>query len=161
MAAADSPRAKPPKECKSRPAGPVNPFEVWLLTACVIQGLVVLTHTARPPSVQALLPPWLRLLWGVLLLVGGVLSVAGLYWPDPFTGIEIKRVGLVLAAAGVLAYGVALLAVGPNGYLAAATNIAFAFACAVRVYQVSQALTAARGRIAAMRPPRRNDGVPR
>ena len=157
----DRPRVGPHPNQRLRPAGPPNPFEAFLLAVCAVQGWAVLTNTAQPPSVQALLPPWLRTVWGVLLLTGGVLSVSGLYWTDPFTGVEIKRVGLVAAAGGTLAYGVALLTVGSPGLLASATNFGFAAACIVRTWQVSRALNAARGRIAAMRDPGRGDGESR
>jgi hypothetical protein len=151
----------PPRHSRLRPTGPPNPFEVFLLAICAVQGWAVLTHIAEPTSLQALLPPWLRVMWGLLLLAGGVLSVSGLYWFDQFTGVEIKRVGLLCAAGGTLAYGAALLTIGPTGFVVAATNIAFALACIVRVVQVTRALKAARGRITAMRPPRRTDGEPR
>jgi hypothetical protein len=137
---------------RQRPAGPANPFEVYLLGACIVQGYAVLTRVAQPHSLQDLLPPWLRLMWGALLLIGGVLSVGGLYWIDPLTGIEVKRVGLVAAGGGTLAYGIALLAFGPQGFVAAATCIAFSIACVVRVRQVTRALNQARGRITAMQP---------
>lgn len=136
-----------------RPAGPVNPFELYLLAVCALQGWVVLTNIANPPSVQAVLPPILRILWGSLLLIGGVFSVSGLYWWHPFTGIEIKRVGLVAAAGGTLTYGIALIFLGPIGYVGAAYNLFFCTACIVRVGQVSRALTHARRRVKAMREP--------
>jgi hypothetical protein len=158
VTAQDNPAAQP--DPKTRPAGPANPFETLVLAACATSGWAVLSHTAQPTSLQALLPPWLRVAWGALLLVGGLLTVFGLYWPDHFTGIEIKRVGLVAAAAATLAYGTALLTIGPVGFVAATGNIATGIACIVRVVQVSRALTAARGRMTAMRPPRRGDGDP-
>jgi hypothetical protein len=137
------------------PAGPANPFETLVLAACATSGWAVLSHTAQPTSLQALLPPWLRVVWGALLLVGGVLTVVGLYWRDHFTGIEIKRVGLIAAAAATLAYGTALLTIGPPGFVAAAGNLATGLACIVRVWQVTHALKAARGRMRDMRAPRR------
>lgn len=153
---APTPPAMPGQEriwSRLRPAGPPNPFETFLLAVCAVQGWAVLSHAARPPSVQALMPPWLRVIWGLLLLAGGILSVSGLYWTNPFTGIEIKRVGLLAAAGGTLAYAVALLTIGTAGILAAATNLGFAIACVVRIWQVTRALEAARGRMTAMRPP--------
>lgn len=136
----------------ARPAGPVNPFEAFLLAICAVQGWAILSRTAQPPSLLALLPPGLRIVEGVLLLAGGVLSVSGLYWLNPLTGIEIKRVGLVCAGGATLAYGVAILVVNPvGGFVVAVTNLGFAAACAVRIWQVSRALRSARGRIRGMR----------
>jgi hypothetical protein len=146
-------KARKSRQHLERPLGVPNPFETYLLGACVIQGYAVLSRIAQPQSVQALLPPWLRILWAVLLLIGGALAVSGLYWRDPLTGIEIKRVGLVAAGGGTCAYGVALMFFGPQGLVAAMTCLAFAVACMVRVRQATKALNRARGRITAMRPP--------
>jgi hypothetical protein len=152
-------RTRRPRLALNRPTGRINPFELFLLAVCAVQGWGILSHTAQPPSLLTLLPPTLRLLEGVLLLVGGVLSVSGLTWPNPFTGVEIKRIGLVAAGGATLAYGVAILIVSPaGGFLVAATNLAFALACAVRIWQVSQDLNQARGRIRSMRTPGGGDG---
>lgn len=151
MMTANAPQPEPIRP--ARPTGPVNPFEVFLLAACSVQGWAVLTRITQPQSVALLLPMWLQYMWGFLLLTGGVLSVSGLYWTDPFNGIEIKRVGLCAAAGGTGAYGVAVLALGPNGIVAGVTSLAFTFACGVRIMQVTRALKEARARIAAMRPP--------
>lgn len=151
----------PPIDPRIRPAGPANPFETLVLAACATSGWAVLSHTAQPTSLQALLPPWLRVAWGILLLVGGLLTVFGLYWRDHWTGIEIKRVGLVAAATATLAYGTALLTIGPVGFVAAAGNLATGIACIIRVWQVTNALKAARGRMESMRITRSSDGDPR
>lgn len=125
-----------------RPAGPANPFEAFLLIVCILQGLGVLTGTARSAAMTALLPHPMRIAWAVLLLFGGTLAVAGLYWPwDPIDAIFIKRLGLIAAGGGTFAYGVAIItSVGPPGFIVAASNLGFALACADRVYQVSVAL---------------------
>lgn len=142
-----------PRSTINRPAGPINPFELYLLAVCAIQGIAVLARIARPTSIEtALTPPaGLRIIWAALLIVGGVAGVAGLLWTDPFTGIEVKRIGLIAAGFGTLAYGVALLAFGPQGWFAAAFNLAFTIACITRTIQVTRRLTAARTQVAQLR----------
>jgi hypothetical protein len=71
--------------------------------------------------------------------------------------VLIKRVGLLAAAGGTLAYGLALAFLGPLGYIAAAYNIGFAVVCLIRAWQVSVALAVYR---AHLRPPRRPRAAP-
>lgn len=146
-------RRRPPRTSIDRPAGPINPFELYLLAVCAIQGVAVLLRVVRPASIEtALSPPaGLRVMWAILLIVGGVAGTAGLLWADPFTGVEIKRIGLIAAGFGTLAYGAALIAFGPQGWFAAGFNLAFAAACAVRTIQVTSRLTAARTQVAHLR----------
>lgn len=142
-------RERPP-----RPAGDPNPFEAYLLAVCALQGWSVLMGAASPRALYAVLTPGLRVAWGVVLVVGGIASIVGLYWPrNPTTGIEIKRVGLVATGTASLAYGVALLLFGPQGYVAALLSLAFALACATRVIQVTRRIRGTRRRIVAARDP--------
>lgn len=129
-----------------RPAGPPNPFEGYLLSVCILQGVTILTGVSKPQTIQSLLPPALRVLWAVLLLCGGIAAVIGLYWRGhPVDAILIKRIGLFAAGMGTLAYGVALLTIWPLGLIAALMNLGFALACFNRIHQVGVALRAYRG----------------
>lgn len=116
-----------------------------MFAACVVQGTALLTGAARPTSIEQALPMALRVVWATLLLLGGVAVLLGLYWPgSPMTGIEIKRPGLVAAGGAALAYGLALLPFGAAGMVVAITNVSFALACAVRVWQVTRRVRAVR-----------------
>lgn len=144
-----------PRRHIDRPTGPPNPFESYLLVICIAQGCAVIFGYARPPSIQAALPGWLRGVWGVLLLIGGLAAVIGLYWPwDALDAILIKRVGLLAAAGGTLAYGVALLSLGSAGFVAAVFNLGFALACLVRASQITRALNKFRSDMQSIREAR-------
>jgi hypothetical protein len=148
----DCPDPTPPRQV--RPAGDANPFEAYLLAVCALQGWSVLAGTATPTSLSHALTPTLRLVWATLLLIGGILSVVGLYWPrNPITGVEIKRVGLVAAGTASLTYGLALVFIGPAGYVAASLSLSFALACVTRVVQVTRRIRGTRRRIVAARDP--------
>ena len=54
-----------------------------------------------------------------MLLCGGAIALMGLFGPgDPCSGIEVKRVGLVVLGTATAAYGVALCLLGPVGVVA-------------------------------------------
>jgi hypothetical protein len=134
-----------------RPAGDPNPFEEFILGVCVLQGCSVLAG-AVPPTMGTALEPGLLLVWAALMILGGVLSIAGLYWPgDPITGVEVKRVGFVAAGTASLTYGVALALAGPQAFVAAFLSLAFALACARRFIQVTRKIKGQRRRIVAAR----------
>lgn len=136
-----------------RPAGPANPFEGFLLFVCVLQGFMVLSGAAKPASILTLLPYGFRTVWAGLLLFGGLIALAGLYWPgNPFTGVEVKRVGLLTCAFPTLAYSLALFGLGSIGFVAGTQSLIFAAACFWRVLQVTQALKEARHRINGVEP---------
>lgn len=141
-----------PGVVKQRPAGAANPLEAYLLGVCALQGWGVLAGIARPTSMLYVLGPTLRIAWATLLLVGGIVAVGGLLWPgDRLTGVEIKRVGLFMCGGGTLAYGVALILLGPAGYTAATTSLGFSLACFVRIWQVSRSIRRVRQQLVAAR----------
>lgn len=109
-----------------------------MFTACLFQGITLLTGAARPASIEAALPPSVRMLWAVLLVVGGTLVLAGLYWPNAITGIEIKRPGLIACGGASLAYSAALLSLGAPGLAAAIWTCSFGLACLVRWRQLTR-----------------------
>lgn len=148
---------------RDRPTGEANPFEVYLLVACVLVGFLIFGAEARPQSITSLLPPLLRIVWAIMLCVGGALALIGLYWPgDPFTGVEIKRIGLYSVGIGALAWGTAAAFYGPIGRPTAISNIAFALACATRLVQISRRIRFAREHLQAVLrtpPPAEQDPV--
>jgi hypothetical protein len=112
-----------------------------LLLVCLIQGARRARVRAAELDPGRLSGPALRFVWALLLFFGGAASIIGLWWPwDPIDGVLIKRVGLLAAAGGTLAYGLALAFLGPLGFIAAAYNIGFAVVCLIRAWQVSVAL---------------------
>lgn len=136
-----------------RPAGPANPFEGFMLFVCGLQGFLVISHLAKPASIMLLLPEGFRIMWATLLMFGGMVALCGLYWPgNPFTGVEVKRVGLLACAFPSLAYSIALFALGQVAFVAGVQSFMLAVACLWRVVQVSGALRSARKRITDVEP---------
>lgn len=137
-----------------RPTGEVNPFELFMLVACVATGSSTLAGVAAPGSITATLPHSFVIAWAILLTVGSVLSLTGLFWPGhPATGPEIKRVGLVSTGFATAAYAVAAANAVPTGagIGSASLNIAFTTACLYRTIQVTRLVRGTRVHLAAIR----------
>lgn len=126
-----------------RVAGYPNPFEAYLLVASVAQGVVVAVGHGRSQAAEAALGAlgWMHWVWAALMTVGGLVALVGLYWPaDPFTAVEIKRIGLIMTGFGASIYAVALWSLGGRGLLAGVSAVALTVACAVRAIQVTRLL---------------------
>lgn len=128
-------------ERAARPLGPVNPFEAWILAATAWYGALLLLGATRSTAIQRALPPEFRIAWAVILLAGGLLSLAGLLWlGNPFVAIEVKRFGLVAVGVASLAYAVALFSLGWDGAGIGGNYVCLTAACAIRVVQIRAAL---------------------
>lgn len=126
-----------------RPAGDANPYEAWVFAVCVLSGAATLTRLAQPSSLDALVAPWLRVAWAGLMTVGGVFALLGLYWPgSPLTGVYVKRAGILAQTGALLAYGLALLAIGRPGVVVALVMLGLAGAGIVRTRQITRAAAA-------------------
>lgn len=123
-----------------RPAGPANPYEAWVFAVSVVVGVATLVRLAQPTSLDSTINPWLRVSWALLMGCGGSLALAGLYWPgNPFTGVYIKRAGILAMAGALLTYGAALLTLGRPGLVVALVLLALAGASIARAIQITRA----------------------
>lgn len=121
-----------------------NPFQVWLLAACVLAGI---TGIIAPDegSVARQLSGGMQLYWYLSLLIGSAIALAGMWWRDPLTGVLIERAGLVILGPAALVYTAGILSFGLSpGVLIVA---AFALSIFVRIRQIN--LNLGRGRMCA------------
>lgn len=136
-----------------RIAGYPNPFETYLLVASFIQGILVALGIGHSAALEAAFSgsPWLRWTWAALGTLGATTALLGLYWRgDPFTAVEVKRVGLIVTGFGALIYSVSLWLSQPIP-IAGLPAVAFAVACFVRTWQVSRLLKYAEQAVSATR----------
>lgn len=145
-----------------RPAGVPNPFEAAVLSACSLIGGIAVVGYAQPAAFEDVLPRWGRLLWGALMFLGGVTSIAGLYWPfDPIDGVIIKRVGLTVLAPLMAAYGLAGIITDPQARAVASLfALAISAACVVRIRQVTRAIRGLHGQLRGLREEWENGADP-
>lgn len=129
-----------------------HPFAMYLLGLCVVSGAVALIGAAvgqptEPPAIAATVPQWARLTWYGLLVAGGLLSLAGVWWPrrriiDMITGLLWERRGVVGLAIGANLYGLTLLFLLHDfaGRVSGVLTVLFAGACMARLWDIRRDL---------------------
>ena len=117
-----------------------HPFQTFLLVAGFVSSLpIVFDQPPAAQSIEALLPMWVGITWGLSLLGGCALGLAGSYWPRKSyaTALTVERIGLsICGPAGVLYGGAIVLALGLDGLIAAALIFGFGAACISRAYDL-------------------------
>jgi len=89
-------------------------MEAYLAFLCLLGGLPMLfDQTLAPGSLLALLPPWLILIWAVILVIGGVLVLLGIGKP----WLLLERAGISLLGGGAFVYAIVLFAYAASGGL--------------------------------------------
>lgn len=82
---------------------PADPRAVFILALSVFSGLTALALEAAPESLQAVLPRWGVILWGVLLCVGSAVTLAGMA-RQTVNGIISEQVGSVAVGVTTVYY---------------------------------------------------------
>lgn len=115
-----------------------HPFEVMILTAATIAGIVLLTMQLSPRSVASALHPMVQTLWQYELLIGGVTGLVGVFWPGSlYASLKVEAIGLFILATATTMYTIALAAVsGSQGITAGSFVGAIAIASWARVAQI-------------------------
>lgn len=117
-----------------------HPFQVWALFAFVVGGFGALLGPA-PGSVNELVPDWLRIIWGAVLLAGGITGLVSAWLPDRLVGLLVERIALSWIGGAAAAYGVAVLYVaGWGGLLAGTLVLSVAWAAVKRALDVTRTL---------------------
>jgi hypothetical protein len=116
-----------------------NPFEVWLLVACVAAGVVGLVAPDASSAIAKSLPHWELTCWYAGLTFGGLVSLVGVF-SKGVNSLFIERVGMVVLTCLTLAYSVSIIVqVGAvkGATLPAFLTGLFAVACAVRFFNIT------------------------
>lgn len=139
---------------KRDPLGePRNPFQVYLLTAGFVLSLPLIVGYTAPTSIEATLPQWLVIGWGLILALGCGSALGGMFWQgDPRTGLLMKRTGLFSVGIASFIYAAAVAAnwqrfSDTNLVWSAALTIVsttgFGGACMVQVQRINRHVRAA------------------
>lgn len=82
-----------------------NPYELWLLTALFLSGLIYLVGVAPTPnSVQRSLPYLSIVLWNAQIMTGSAAVIIGMFWKQPAVGRTIQIAGHLWTATGAFIY---------------------------------------------------------
>lgn len=89
-----------------------HPFQIWVLVACILSGITTVGDWGRPGTLNEILPEYMMMLWGWVLLLAGGLGIAAAFWKDRITGLLIERIALGGLGGILVVYGVAARIVG-------------------------------------------------
>jgi hypothetical protein len=114
---------------------------VFLLSLCLLAGLGQLLTGDRPGSVEASVPEWMATMWGFILTVGAISTLAGVFWRGTNRdGQMVEALGRLTFSPPALAYAAVIAATQPGtmGWLAAAPFVGFAASSLWRVAQIAR-----------------------
>lgn len=109
-------------------------MEIFIVCFAILSGTNDIVSLRRL-SVEVLIGPVWFYAWSVGLIVGGLIALAGLFWPGrSITALSLQQIGYAAFGFMSLARGVALI--GVEHYAEAALIAAFAAAAVIRVWQI-------------------------
>lgn len=118
-----------------------HPFQIWVMVALILAGLGNLLGAGSSNSVATLLPDLFVKVWSGTMLGGGILCLAGAWWPDRITGLLLERISLTAVALVLFVYAIAVFYVAGNQALVAGImTVAMSGASAWRCLHISQEL---------------------
>lgn len=119
-----------------------DPFELFVGVLCALAGIPLVLGHIQPASVDALMPNWLAVLWGVMVLAGGSAVTVGMF----LRGLALEQSGLIWLSGSCAAYAVCALAYGRSaGAFAAALLFGLSAACTLRALEYSRVMRGASG----------------
>lgn len=122
---------------------PADPRAVFILALSVFGGATALAIDAAPQSLEALVPRWGVLLWGILLVVGSLTTLVGMAFQS-LNGIIIEQVGCVTVGVTTSFYSIlALWVVGEEAMQPIITIFAWGVACLIRWAQLQRLIRTA------------------
>jgi hypothetical protein len=89
---------------------PADPRAVFILALSAFSGMIALLIHSAPATLEALLPRWGVVLWGLLLVVGSVMTLVGMVFQS-VNGIIAEQLGSVIVGVTTVFYSVLYLVV--------------------------------------------------
>jgi hypothetical protein len=118
-----------------------DPRAVFILTLCVVTGFPLIFAGVQPGSFEELLPSIIVRLWGISLVVGCLVTLAGMSHRRTLTGVLLEQVGSVAVGAVSIFYATAVMIVaGWDGAVPAGFIIGWAFSCFYRYWQLEHSI---------------------
>jgi len=117
---------------------PADPRAVFILALSVFSGITALALDAGPGTLEALLPRWAVIAWGLILVMGSVTTLIGMVF-QTLEGIIAEQIGSVMVAAATLFYScIVILIVGDAAIQNVGIIAGWGIACAIRWWQLQR-----------------------
>lgn len=116
-----------------------RPHEALLLLVSLLLGVAYTVGAPPPASVTALLPPWAVHVWAAGMGISGALGLAGLAMRSP-RGLQVEQAAMLIGAASLIWYMVAVVPLGWRSLLAVAISAAWMSANVWRAWQIRRDL---------------------
>lgn len=118
----------------------IHQFELFVALLCMVTGAPLAFGIAPSPnSIAATLPTWTLFVWGIMLSLGGLCTVAGILWrhinkQQFLAGLKVEEAGLWMlgSCSAVLALAIGYY-VGMAAILTSGIFAALALACVSRI----------------------------
>lgn len=130
-----------------------EPHETWLALGALATGIPAALGYVRPHSLEVQLPHWLLLVWGCMLAIGGITTVAARVWiARPLTEFGVRSAqglelfGQIVLATAIGIYALAILGTGLAGVPAGALMAGLTAAFLMRSWIISRDLKRSRSR---------------
>jgi hypothetical protein len=115
---------------------PADPRAVFILALSVFSGAGALAANAAPETLEALLPRWGVIMWGVLLATGSAATLIGMLFQSA-NGIITEQIGSVMVGVTTVFYSVlALWVIGGDATQPVGIILAWGLSCFVRWIQL-------------------------
>lgn len=95
---------------------PADPRAIFILALSIFGGLAAIALDAAPQTLNAILPHWGVLSWGIFLTAGSALTLIGMAYQN-LNGVIVEQVGSVIVGAATLFYSVLAFYVAGLGTL--------------------------------------------
>jgi hypothetical protein len=122
---------------------PADPRAVFILALSVFSGLTALALQVAPQSLEASLPAWGVITWGVVLVLGSATALAGMPF-QTINGIVAEQVGSVMVGVATTFYStLALVVLGVDALQSISIILAWGLACFIRWAQLQALINTA------------------
>lgn len=120
-----------------------RPHEILLLAVSLLLGVAYTVGAPPPASVTALLPAWAVHVWAAGMGVSGALGLAAVAvrWSR---ALQVEQAAMLIGAAALIWYTVAVLPLGWRSLLAVAISVAWTSANMWRATQIHRDLKSLR-----------------
>ena len=118
-----------------------HPFQLFILTLCLITGVPVLVGNAPAPgSLEDAMPDFVFLGWNIALVAGSAVALVGsMVQKNRVTGILLEQWGLVAVGMAAIVYGILIPFVAHwGGAISASIIFGFGVACLWRWWQLQK-----------------------